>query len=127
MASSLDSRPAAIARFIVRRANRSQIVDRRRKNHQLLAEGLAGVDGLSVLAPTLPDNAVPYVFPIWVEQPERSYHALRLAGVPVFRWDILWPGVPADAGRCRAELVCTMYFSLGATRTCAKRISGRLP
>ena len=87
-------RPAAIARFLVRRANRRQIVDHRRRNHQLLAETLAGANGLSALNSTLPQSAVPYVFPVWVDEPERSYHALRLAGVPVFRWDILWPGVP---------------------------------
>jgi hypothetical protein len=90
-----QQRPASIARFIVQRANKQHIFERRRRNHQLLANGLAGAVGLSVLNSTLPQSAVPYVFPIWVDQPVRSYHALRLAGVPVFRWDVLWPGVPA--------------------------------
>ena len=91
-------RPTAIARFIVQRADRSRIVEHRRRNYRQLTECLAGASGLSVLAPNLPENAVPYVFPIWVEKPEASYHSLRLAGVPVFRWDIRWPGVPELAG-----------------------------
>ncbi len=119
-------RPAAVARFIVQHANRQRIVERRRRNFQLLAESLAGAPGLSVLTTALPESAVPYVFPVWVEEPERSYHALRRAGVPIFRWDILWPGVPG----CRATSASTgpaMYSSSGATRTFPSRISGRLP
>ena len=88
-------RPAAVARFIVQRANRRRIVETRRRNFHLLAERLAGADGLSVLTDSLPGSAVPYVFPIWVDDPDRSYHVLRGKGVPIFRWDILWPGVPS--------------------------------
>lgn len=90
--------PAPVARLIALRANRKRIVDRRRKNFELLAECLSGAAGLRLLAPDLPATAVPYVFPVWVEQPELSYHPLRLEGIPVFRWDILWPGVPQMPG-----------------------------
>jgi dTDP-4-amino-4,6-dideoxygalactose transaminase len=93
-----QQRPVAVACFIARRANRERIVSRRRRNYRLLAESLSDVDGVKLLAPTLPDEAVPYVFPVWVERPERSYQALRFAGVPIFRWDVLWPGVPAMEG-----------------------------
>ena len=90
--------PAPVARLIALRANRQRIVDRRRRNYELLAECLAGAAGLTLLAPRLPESAVPYVFPIWVDQPDLSYHPLRLEGIPVFRWDILWPGVPEMPG-----------------------------
>jgi dTDP-4-amino-4,6-dideoxygalactose transaminase len=90
--------PARIARIIVQRSDRQRIVEQRRKNYLLLAQRLAGVPGLTVMWPELPATAAPYVLPIHVESPERSYHSLRLAGVPIFRWDILWPGVPVLAG-----------------------------
>lgn len=90
--------PAWIARLIQRRADRGRIALRRRANYELLAVLFGNVAGARVLEPQVPAQAVPYVFPLWVEEPERSYQALRRAGVPIFRWDILWPGVPAFAG-----------------------------
>jgi hypothetical protein len=87
-------RPTAVTRLVVRRANRARIAELRRRNYRLLAQLLGDVRGLRPLESELPDDAVPYVFPVWVDEPERSYLALRRKGVPVFRWDILWPSVP---------------------------------
>jgi hypothetical protein len=56
---------------------------------------------LRPVLPDLPDDAVPYVFPIWVEQPDPGYQALRSMRIPVFRWDRLWPTtskLPGDHG-----------------------------
>lgn len=97
-ATRAHQEPAAITRLVVRRADRARIIERRRRNYQLLSEALVGVAGLSVPVPDLPEHVVPYVFPLWVERPERSYAALRRAGVPIFRWDILWPDVPRIPG-----------------------------
>jgi hypothetical protein len=33
-----------------------------------------------------------------VDDAERVYHTLRIAGVPVYRWDRRWPGTPHLAG-----------------------------
>ncbi len=87
-------RPAAFVPFVVRRVNSERIAANRRRNYRLLAMLLADLRGVSVLRPSLPDTAVPYVLPLWVDDPERSYRLLRAAGVPIFRWDALWPGVP---------------------------------
>ncbi len=62
--------------------------------------------------PALPDAAAPYVFPLWVERPEASYKAIRAAGVPIFRWDEVWPGTPAIDGDCGIEWA-THVFQLG--------------
>jgi len=87
--------PTSTTRFIVSRASRKRIADARRRNYMFLSEFLAELNGAHALTPVLPDHAVPYVFPLWVEEPERSYMTLRRAGVPIYRWDILWPEVPA--------------------------------
>jgi hypothetical protein len=58
--------------------------------------------------PMLPEFAVPYVFPLRVTQAEVVYRALRRTGVPVFRWDVVWPGTPSlpgDVGRRWAKEV----------------------
>jgi hypothetical protein len=93
--------PAWIARTIFTHADRTGSIAARRRNYRRLAELLAEVRGARPLRPILADGAVPYVFPLDVDRPESAYHAIRLAGVPVFRWDRLWAGtpmLPGDAG-----------------------------
>ena len=46
----------------------------------------------------LPAGAVPYVFPLYVHRAEELYQPLRRTGIPVFRWDQVWPGSPALEG-----------------------------
>lgn len=49
-----------------------------------------------------PTEAIaPYVFPLWVDEPDAIYRALRAMKLPVFRWDRIWPNVstlPEDVG-----------------------------
>jgi dTDP-4-amino-4,6-dideoxygalactose transaminase len=86
--------PAWVTRFILKHSDRERIIQRRRRNYAALAALLRPIKGARVMQPELPAEAVPYVLPLWVDEPERSYQALRAAGVPIFRWDIRWPNVP---------------------------------
>jgi dTDP-4-amino-4,6-dideoxygalactose transaminase len=86
------------SRLIVASANRHRIVERRRKNYDLLCECLGSIEGLKVLFPRLPDAAAPYVCPVAVEFADPRYQALRNKGVPVMRWDQIWPGTPTIEG-----------------------------
>lgn len=91
--------PALAARALHRMLPQAGIVQRRRANYTALAEGLAQAPGASPLAPTLPEGAAPYVCPLWVNDRARAdavYERMRQARLPVFRWDRLWPGTPAD-------------------------------
>jgi len=79
------------------------IVQRRRDNYAALASALAQPSGARLLEPVLPDGAVPYVCPLLIEGRERAqaiYMRMRAAGLPVFRWDRIWPGTPADPQDC---------------------------
>jgi perosamine synthetase len=91
---------SAWSRWIAGAAHRERIVARRRRNYRHLAALLADVPGTRVLQPELAEAAVPYVFPLWVATPARSYHKVRNAGIPVFRWDDVWPGIPKLPGDC---------------------------
>lgn len=93
-----SSRPALAVRWIVDRVHRARIVELRRRNYLELARRLSDLPGARPLQPELPEGAVPYVFPLYVDHPALSYQALREAGVPVFRWDDVWPGTPGLAG-----------------------------
>jgi perosamine synthetase len=79
---------------------RAWIVQRRQAHYRHLAAALSGLPGMRPLMPDLPDGAVPYVFPLWVEQPDPGYQALRAQRIPIFRWDRLWPGTPSIPGDC---------------------------
>jgi perosamine synthetase len=81
-------------RWLAGHLPRHRIVERRRSNYEALARGLDGHAGVHPLLRQLPQGAAPYVFPLWVDQPDPAYQRLREAQIPVFRWDRLWPGVP---------------------------------
>lgn len=80
---------------------RQRIVQARRRHYERLLQALQGSEGFRPLMPQLPADSAPYVFPLWVRTPDPGYLEMRHLGVPVSRWDRLWPGVPAlqgDAG-----------------------------
>jgi hypothetical protein len=81
------------SRWIAQHTPRARIVDRRRANYQFFAQALSGVQGMHPLLPQLPDQCAPYVFPLWVAQPDPGYAELRRLEFPVSRWDRLWPTV----------------------------------
>ena len=92
--------PERICRWIPLITDRVRLAECRRRNYRQLALALSGQQGFSPLFPTLPTDAVPYVFPLRVAQPDGKYRKLRELGLPVFRWNWLWPGTPAIAGDC---------------------------
>lgn len=96
--SSATRRPSAWTRWIARHVHRGRIVSLRRRNYAQLVERTKRLSGARALLPILPDAAAPYVFPLWVDDPERIYQRVRHSGVPVFRWDEVWPGCPALEG-----------------------------
>lgn len=83
----------AASRWIAQRAPRARIVDRRRANYLFFAQALTSVPGMHPVLPQLPAECAPYVFPLWVDQPDPGYAELRRIGFPVSRWDRLWPTV----------------------------------
>jgi hypothetical protein len=86
--------PSKSTRWIVTHVHRERIVANRRRNYLELAALVQKLAGANALMPNLPDACAPYVFPLWVDEPERTYHRVRAAGIPVFRWDELWPSTP---------------------------------
>lgn len=73
---------------------RQRIVARRRANYETLHRLTQNLPGARPLLGDLPAQAAPYVMPLWVDDAEPAYAALRAAGFAVFRWDRVWPGVP---------------------------------
>ena len=82
------------SRWIAQHSPRARIVLRRRENYAFFAQAMAGVAGMHPLLPNLPKDCAPYVFPLWVDQPDPGYSELRRLEFPVSRWDRLWSTVP---------------------------------
>lgn len=91
-------RPLMISRWFAGQAKRERIVLNRRANYLALVELFQNTPGCRPLMADLPEYAAPYVFPLWVDDPETKYQQLRQAKVPLYRWDWLWPDTPAYAG-----------------------------
>jgi len=116
---------AAATRWIVRHCEPQRLIERRRANYALWVKEMEGVEGAQPLFPVLPDSAVPYVFPLQVNDPEAKYHAIRTSGIPVFRWDIAWPDMPTlegDEGRAWQ----TEVFQLGCHQDLSESDISRL-
>ena len=92
---------ASAAWRLVRLGGSGRIVANRQANFNWLAERLSQLKGARPMSKHAGNDGAPYVFPLWVDDPERVYQKVRLGGVPVFRWDDRWPGtpeLPGDAG-----------------------------
>lgn len=90
-----NTRLAVACRWLARHATRERVVINRRRNYRYLAQALSGSTAFHPLKAELPEYCAPYVFPLWVERPDPSYQQLRAAGIPLFRWDNLWPDTPS--------------------------------
>lgn len=74
------------SQWIVRNAHLDYIAEQRRQNYQILNESLADLPNCHRLMPKLSEHTVPWVFPLYVDQPEKYFHALRRQGIPVLRF-----------------------------------------
>ncbi len=80
---------------------RGRIIVRRQQNYDCYAHHLKNVPGARALfaVPSASTSHIaPYVFPLWVDDADRVYLALRANELPVFRWDRIWPGTPQTDG-----------------------------
>ncbi len=93
------------SKYVLKHANQERLVEKRRKNYALLEKAFSNVDGVTSLYSKLPDNVVPYVFPLLVHEPEAIFIELKQLGVPILRFgEFLWDGVD--------ESVCPVSVNL---------------
>jgi perosamine synthetase len=86
-----------VALAVVKHTRMHRAYDNRRAHFSRLLARSTQLAAARPLAPTLPAGAAPYVFPIWAEDPDNAFNALRDLGIAVFRWDWRWPGTPHEA------------------------------
>jgi perosamine synthetase len=94
----LDKRTAWFSRAVLGLSSRQRLCRRRRRHYLALEQAVRGLPGCRPLHPALPEQVVPWVFPLLVDDPEPAFHRLQAAGVPLVRFGLpLWPGAGAEA------------------------------
>jgi len=108
---------------------RGRIIALRKRNFELYARLLSGVAGSRCLVAMPLRPVAPYVFPLWVDDADRVYDILRANGLPVFRWDRIWPNtpeLPSDVGagwsRHVLQLLCHQDLAEEAIRGTAEYV-----
>jgi perosamine synthetase len=96
--SLVEKRATSSASWLARHADVERIASARRTNYRMFSELLGDRMDMRPLFPELKEGDVPYVFPLFVNSPQPLYRALRIRGIPIYRWDICWPGTPLIAG-----------------------------
>lgn len=130
----VQDRPLFVSRLLNALLPRGRIVARRKRNFARYAEHFKAYGhGTRPLFGRIADPIAAYVFPLWVDDADRVYLQLRAAGLPVFRWDRLWPGVEPMAGDCGAQwsrhvlqLLCHQDLRAGDIDRVAKTIKAAL-
>jgi perosamine synthetase len=76
-----------LSRWIVRSSRHSRVAALRRQNYARWLQGVTGVAGATPLFPELPPSVVPYAFPLLLDRAEPAFSAIKMAGVPLWRWE----------------------------------------
>lgn len=95
----VDMSGQAVSRWLVRHAEHDRVIRRRRENYLHWLAGVAGLAGVRPLFDRLPDGTVPYAFPLLTDAAGLVFHALKLAGIPIWRWeDVATTDCPISQG-----------------------------
>lgn len=75
--------------LVLNKTSHDWIVEQRRTNFQYLAGLLKGLNNATLIFPDLLPGTVPYVLPLLIHKPELHFSRLKIAGVPLWRWEEL--------------------------------------
>jgi dTDP-4-amino-4,6-dideoxygalactose transaminase len=90
-------RMTALSRWVSGAVSAERAIARRRDNYHQLAEGLSGIPGCRPLRPALANAAVPYMFPLWIDELPRVFSRLEDAALPMQRFgQFPWPSMDRD-------------------------------
>ncbi|WP_439135228.1 DegT/DnrJ/EryC1/StrS family aminotransferase [Pseudomaricurvus sp.] len=79
---------------LLKHSDSDRIAHYRRRNYQILDAALGQLPGVRPLFSSLPENCVPLVYPLYIEQPERHFRQLKELGIPIWRFgEFLDPSV----------------------------------
>ena len=77
----------ASSRYLGTAVAHGRVAQKRREHYQRWLHGMRGVPGVRPLNPELPVHVVPYAFPLLIDTEGLLFHYLKLAGMPIWRWE----------------------------------------
>ena len=93
----LNKASSTFSQYLIRKMSQTRIAVSRRKNYTILLEALSDLPGCRPLFDKLPEGVIPYVFPLFVEEPEKFFKPLKNHGIPVIRFgEFLWQGMDME-------------------------------
>jgi len=93
--------PARLSRvesWVIENSDAAANAQQRQTNYGDLAAGLTDLPGARLVRRDCGPQAAPYAMPLLVREPDEPYLRMRRMGLPVFRWDRIWPGTPSIPG-----------------------------
>lgn len=75
------------SRWLMAGTAHSRVTQKRRENYLRWLEGMQSVPGAYPLFPDLPEDVVPYAFPLLTDTKGMAFHLLKSAGIPMWRWE----------------------------------------
>lgn len=75
------------SRWLMAHAAHGRVSQLRRANYLKWLEGMRSVPGVKPLFPDLPEGVVPYAFPLLIDASGMGFHLLKMAGIPLLRWE----------------------------------------
>ena len=96
---------SSLSSWIIGHADIGQIVARRRANFLQWAAAVQGLQQAHAPWQRLGAHDTPYMFPLFIHQPEQRFPALKAAGLPIWRWDSLAQSHCATAADYRLRLL----------------------
>jgi perosamine synthetase len=82
----MDTRMSAASRFLSRRVDPERAAGERRRRYARIVEAVARHRWGRALLPQLEADTVPYVVPLWFDEPLGAFARLKARGVPVERF-----------------------------------------
>lgn len=75
------------SRWLINHTSVAAIVSQRQANYRRWLDAVADLPGCHPLYSELPAHVVPYMFPLYLDQPMPHFFWLKQLAVPVWRWD----------------------------------------
>lgn len=86
-----------MSRFVAQHSSRRRIAEHRRRNYQSLVQAFAASLRCRPVFPRLPEDVVPYMFPLWVDHLSDVFATLEDHAVPMQRFgQFLWPAAKEE-------------------------------
>ena len=75
------------AGWLMTHCDTGRVTARRRANYRRWSNAVRGLPHCRALFDGLPDDCVPYMFPLVIDHPQTHFYVLKQLGVPIWRWD----------------------------------------